>query len=167
MNKNHKSDHVGIASLAQYRVDGQSLGDKQISIMFRLVSVRLMNLLGQKVESYGLSNNGYIALMTLHGSPAQLLNPSGLSALIGESRGNMTRICDELIKKDLITRVPSPQDRRRINLSLSEKGMALVTELSPLLSAHNQRIYQGFSREEKASAIAFMSKLTDRLDEMM
>ena len=167
MNKKLEAGPVGVATLAQFRIDGQPLGDKQISIMFRLVTSRLMHMLGQKVEPYGLSNNGYIALMTLHGSPEQQLNPSELSALIGESRGNMTRICDELTRKDLLIRVANPEDRRRVNLSLSEKGKALIEEISPQLSDYNKLMYQVFSKEEKEATIAFMSKLCDRLDEII
>lgn len=166
MNYKFVSDTVNGASLAQFRIDGKPLGDKQISILFRLVSARLMSMLAARVESYGLNHNSYIAMMTLYGSPEQQLNPSELSALIGETRGNMTRICDELTEKGLLVRVPSPEDRRRVNLSLSDKGKALIVELAPKLNAHNQLIYEAFSKEEKDAAIAFMTKLCNRLDDI-
>lgn len=161
------TESVIAATRAHQRFSNEPLGDKLLSLMFRVTSVKLMHQLSRQVEPYGLSSNGYIALMMLSGSPDLQLNPSELSARIGETRGNMTRICDELVAKGLINRIPDPKDRRRVNLSLSEQGQSLIAEIIPVLTEHNQAIYQVFSTEEKQQMLNLMNRLGERLDELL
>ena len=64
----------------------------------------------------------------------------------------MSRISDALVSRDLITRVSSVQDRRRMVLRITEQGEALVRQLLPLLHAPLKEIFSDFSEAELAAA---------------
>jgi MarR family transcriptional repressor of emrRAB len=91
-------------------------------------------------------------MMALYSRPENLANPSELSDATGETRGNMTRICDELVDKGWMRRVPNGEDRRRIDLSLTDTGMALLDEIAPRLRQNADDFYKRtFSKTEKAA----------------
>lgn len=45
------------------------------------------------------------------------------------SRGNITRLVDRMIAEGLVDRRPSPEDRRIIQVGLTDKGRALFAEM--------------------------------------
>ena len=97
-------------------------------VLVRLVktlSAQLGHHLGQKVRPHGINEVGFRTLTMLYAQLETGINPSDLSDASGETRTNMTRICDELVRKGLIRRRASKEDRRRIVLEMTKKGVAL------------------------------------------
>jgi MarR family transcriptional repressor of emrRAB len=155
------------AARAHQRVSGEPLGDKEIAILLRLSIGKLLQLLSQRLEPYGQSSSGYIGMMMLLGSNKQSLNPSELAAMIGERRANMTRICDELVGHGLVVRRTDPDDRRRVNLSLSDKGLALLETIQPQSKNEIEKIFAIFAPEEKRQLTSMLSRLNHHLDSMI
>jgi len=120
--------------------------------------------LNHLVEPHGLSSVSYITMMTLYSRPENLANPSELSEVTGETRGNMTRICDELVDKAWMRRVPNPEDRRRVDLSLTESGIALLKIVAPQLRQNADDFYKRvFSKTEKATLQQLLTQFSDAL----
>ncbi|MBV8049486.1 MAG: MarR family transcriptional regulator [Paludibacterium sp.] len=155
------------AARAHQLVAGEPLGDKEIAVLLRLSTTKLMHMLSQRLEPYGLNSNSYIGLMMLLGTSRQCLNPSELASMIGETRANMTRICDDLVKRGFIQRLPDPQDRRRVNLSLSDAGRALITALQPQSKIHIERTFEIFDQAEKTQLARLLSRLNRHLDSLL
>jgi len=121
------------------------------------MSERLARLL----EPYELAPLGYMTMMALYGRADNLANPSELSDLTGETRGNMTRICDDLVDKGLMRRVPNAEDRRRVDLSLTDSGMALLNKVAPKLRRNADDFYaRTFSKSEKATLQRLLTQLS-------
>lgn len=83
------------------------------------------------LKPHGLNYATYSALMMLYGSPGESMRVSDLAAATGEKPTNVTRICDELVRRRLILRKPDTRDRRVINLRLSTPGRRLIEALMP------------------------------------
>lgn len=79
----------------------------------------------------------------------------------------MSRISDSLVARDLITRVSSSQDRRRMVLRITENGEALVRRLLPLLHAPLKEIFGDFSDAELQQLIEQLKRLGVKLDQVM
>ncbi|MCW3480238.1 MarR family transcriptional regulator [Neisseriaceae bacterium JH1-16] len=107
----------------------------------------------------GLNVVSFSALIMLYSAPESAVNPSELSQCTGETRTNMTRICNELEQLGLICRTPSPTDRRRVDLALSDKGAAVMDELLPKLRARSGVAFDVLSREEKDTLEGLLKKL--------
>ena len=155
------------AARAHRRVSGESLGDKEIAILLRLGSGKMLQLLSLRLEPYGLSSSGYIGMMMLLGCNKESLNPSELAAMIGERRANMTRICDELVGHGLVVRRTDPDDRRRVNLSLSDQGLQLLATIQPQSKNEIEKVFAIFAPEEKHQLISMLSRLNHHLDSMI
>ena len=71
----------------------------------------------------------------------------------------MSRISDALVNRDLITRVHSATDRRRVLLRVTQRGEDLVRQLLPELVVPLRGILDGFSESERALLILLLKRL--------
>ena len=155
---------MAAAERAHNRATGGGLGDVAIYIQMRACNVMMTERLGRLLEPHDLSSVGYITMMSLYSRPENLANPSELCDITGETRGNMTRICDELVDKGWMRRVPNPEDRRRVDLSLSESGMALLNKVAPQLRQNADDFYRRtFSKTEKATLQQLLTQFSEAL----
>jgi len=99
--------------------------------LIKALSARFGAHLGHKVRPAGLNEVAFRTLMMLYASAGNGVHPSDLSEASGETRTNMTRICDELARKGLLRRRASVDDRRRVVLELTRRGEALIERLLP------------------------------------
>jgi MarR family transcriptional repressor of emrRAB len=150
--RNRSVQSMAAAERAHERATGGGVGDIAIYILMRSCNVMMTERLGRLLEPHGLTSLGYITMMALYSRPENLANPSELSDVTGETRGNMTRICDDLVDKGWMRRVPNPEDRRRVDLSLTESGMALLNSVAPQLRRNADDFYKRtFNKAEKAT----------------
>jgi DNA-binding MarR family transcriptional regulator len=99
--------------------------DAVISASRVLVAVAARSL-ADAAEEVTLSQYRTLVVLASRG-PQNLV---GLAKAVGVAPATATRMCDRLVKKDLIERKAGPDDRRHIQLTLSKKGMALVAEVT-------------------------------------
>ena len=143
---------------------GGGLGDVAIYILMRSCNIMMTERATRLLEPHGLTAMGYITMMSLFSRPENLANPSELSDITGETRGNMTRICDELVDKGLMRRVPNAEDRRRVDLSLTDAGMTLLTTLVPHMRSNADAFYERtFTKAERDSLQRLLTKFSTAL----
>jgi MarR family transcriptional repressor of emrRAB len=162
--RNRSAHSMAAAERAHNRATGGGLGDIAIYILMRTCNVMMTERLGRLLEPFDLAAVGYMTMMALYSRVENLANPSELSDVTGETRGNMTRICDELVDKGWMQRVPNPEDRRRVDLSLTDAGMALLNKVAPQLRQNADDFYKRtFNKTEKATLQQLLMKFSDAL----
>ncbi len=145
-------------------VTGGPLGTVQINLLIKYNGWLLNEFLGKTLQAFDLSSIGYITMHLINSAPDQIANPSDLTVCIGETRANMTRISDELVERGLLRRVPNEQDRRRVDLSLTDEGHALLKQVVPHARAQGNAIYGVFDDEELAMFEKLLLKLLHSLE---
>ena len=131
-------------------------------VLVRLVktlSAQLGHHLGQKVRPHGINEVGFRTLTMLYAQLETGVNPSELSEASGETRTNMTRICDELVRKGLVRRRASKEDRRRIVLELTKKGVALIEKMLPQVWTGVGHLTSTLSAAEKNTLERLLKRL--------
>lgn len=68
------------------------------------------------------------------------LRLADLADALTVDRSTATRMCDRLVRKELVTRERGREDRRVVRVSLTEAGMELVAEVSRRRHAEIRRI---------------------------
>lgn len=68
--------------------------------------------------------------------------------LAGIEPGPMSRILDRLEAKDIVCRVRDAKDRRQVNVTLTEKGIALYPRIHAGLHKVYGHLLDGFSEQE-------------------
>jgi MarR family transcriptional repressor of emrRAB len=132
-----------------------------------LLSHDLTSMLAHHIRPFGLGEGEFRVLMTLFSQPDGSANPTELCARATQSPANMSRICDALVDRELITRVASVADRRKMVLRISPKGEQLVRDLLPSLFAALRRVFERFSVEEQRSMAVQLKRLATCLEEAM
>ena len=119
----------------------------------------------QRLRPFGLVEAEFRVLTTLFSQPDGVAHPSDLCARADQSPANMSRISDALVSRDLITRVLSVQDRRRIVLRITEQGEDLVRQLLPKLFVSLRGMLAEFSEAEQRLLISQLKRLHANLEE--
>lgn len=121
--------------------------------------------LEQRIRPFGLAEAEFRVLTTLFSQPEGVAHPGDLCSRAAQSPANMSRICDALVGRDLITRVLSAHDRRRMVLRITEQGEELVRQLLPKMFASLRGMLAQFSEAEQTHLIAQLRRLHGNLSE--
>jgi len=85
------------------------------------------------VEPFGITVGDYLVLSTVRRSPGGRNAPTQLCRVLGRTTGGMTLTLDRLASHGLLTRLPDPDDRRRVIVALSAEGRRLATRVNAAL----------------------------------
>jgi MarR family 2-MHQ and catechol resistance regulon transcriptional repressor len=80
-------------------------------------------------KSFGISPQQYNILKILNGA-GEALKVQTIKERMIERAPNATRLMDKLCAKNLIERIPCPEDRRVVHIKITEQGKTLVLEIS-------------------------------------
>jgi MarR family transcriptional repressor of emrRAB len=149
---------------AHQLVTGQTLGDIKINLLIKHNPWLLSERMNQELKQYELSCTAYATLMMLYSTEGHTANPSDMCLCTGETRANMTRICDELVALNAVTRVDNPDDRRRVDLSLTSKGIELLKSVAPNIHTRMTNAYSTLDAEEKSTLEKLLLKLMKALE---
>lgn len=136
-----------------------------------LVRTRLMlhtlRAFDSRLDAYfaaqGLSTAGWMTLMMLRYAPEGELNPSWLSESLNQTRTAMTRLADELVERQWVSRRPATDDRRRIALTLTARGRALIERLQPRVWQTYGDLLGGLDEAEQQQFDRLLRKLLAHL----
>ena len=136
------------------------------------VLVRLIKHLHKRVHDdanaalkpFGLNHPQYNLLMMLYGTEGAGLSASELAQSSGEKAANVTRLTNELCEKGLIERAASEDDRRKLILSLTPAGIALIERFLPSICALLDEQTEGLTAREQAELERLLKKFLDGFD---
>jgi len=124
----------------------------------------LSQLMEHHIRPYGLGEGEFRVLTALFSQPENTAHPTDLCARSSQSPANMSRICDALVTRDLITRDLSAQDRRKMVLRTTPKGDQLVRDLLPTMFAGLREVFGDVSADDQRSLIGQLRRLSSRID---
>src|SRR5271170_1827111 len=119
----------------------------------------------QQIRPFGLAEAEFRVLTTLFSQPEGVAHPGDLCARAGQSPANMSRISDALVSRNLITRVLSAQDRRRMVLRITEEGEELVRRLLPTMFVSLRGMLAEFTEAEQRQLISQLKRMYVNLEE--
>ena len=78
----------------------------------------------------------------------------------------MTRIADALVKRGLITRGPSAEDRRRVVMRITATGRRFVQKMLPSMFPSLKLIFAGFSDADRNHFSRLLRKLAHNVSQL-
>ncbi|MEH0834302.1 transcriptional repressor MprA [Pectobacterium cacticida] len=134
--------------------------------LFMHVQSKILEHRNRMLKDQGINETLFMALLTLESQESYSIQPSELSAALGSSRTNATRIADDLEKRGWIERRESSSDRRCLHLHLTAEGKAFLDQLIPPQHNHLHVLCSSLEPNEQKQFETLMRKLLVRLDEM-
>lgn len=141
----------GLYQRDQYRLS-ESLG----YLMKRTVSM-ITTALDQELARYDLTYQQFSILMIL--SECNCTTAADLARETCGDTGAITRMLDRLEAKGIVRRVRSIDDRRVINIELTESGKLFVEKLPVVPINVMNRHLQGFNRDELEAMKSYLRRL--------
>lgn len=100
------------------------------------------------LKPYDLSGEQYNVLRILRGQKGNPANMCVIQERMIAKNSNTTRLIDKLLLKDFVTREVCPDNRRKIEVLITEKGLAVLTELDPKVKEYEQNFADNLTKEE-------------------
>ncbi len=135
---------------------------------------RLMLMLGSTIERelefnlkpHKLNHSEFLTLMILYSRPDGSSTPGELCEYATQGATNMTRIANTLVKRGLITRRASREDRRRVLIRITLAGRRFVQKMLPPMFPQLGAMFAGFSDTDQRQFDRLLRKLTGNLDQL-
>lgn len=141
----------------RYEADAAQLAALDAYIKLQRASETVSGHIHGQIASYGLTTSQFAALEALYHLGPMCLKDLGQKIL--KSGGNMTLVVDNLEKMGLVERRRSEQDRRQVEVHLTEAGLQRVGEVFPRHVEAICRIMGVLTPEEQAQLAALTRKL--------
>ncbi len=100
------------------------------------------------LKPYDLSGEQYNVLRILRGQKGCPANMCVIQERMLAKTSNTTRLVDKLLLKELVTREVCTDNRRKIEVTITQKGLAVLAELDPKVDAHEQFFTKNLESEE-------------------
>lgn len=127
-----------------------------IGSLIARVRVKLFEALDEELAPFDITAAQYVILVNLANG---VDSASGLCKGVSYDPGAMTRMIDRLERKGFVRRVRSPEDRRVVNLALTEEGKAVYPKLVARAAAATNRRLRGFTKAEAQQLETFLQRM--------
>jgi DNA-binding MarR family transcriptional regulator len=107
-------------------------GEQEVLLGLLIASARIVEPWEKFLKAHaGLTNNQYNVLRILRGSHPTRLACSDISDRMIARDPDITRLVDRLSRRGLVARVRGRQDRRVVEVAITEKGREVLKSLDP------------------------------------
>jgi DNA-binding MarR family transcriptional regulator len=110
------------------------------------------NVIGDKfheiLKPYDISKEQYNVLRILRGQKGSPANMCIIQERMLSKNSNTTRLIDKLLLKDYVTREVCPDNRRKIEVLITQKGIDILAELDPIVLEHEKLFAKNLTKQE-------------------
>jgi len=110
------------------------------------------------LKPHDLSSEQYNVLRILRGQKGCPANMCVIQERMIAKNSNTTRLIDKLLLKDLVTREVCPENRRKIEVKITEKGLELLQELDPKVIDHERLFASNLTETELLQLNSLLEK---------
>ena len=111
------------------------------------------NVIGESfneiVKAHDLSPEQYNVLRILRGQKGKPANMCVIQERMIAKTSNTTRLVDKLLLKELVTREVCPDNRRKMEVTITQKGLDLLKLLDPEVDNHEDKFCNNLTEKEQ------------------
>lgn len=108
----------------------------------------LSETFNEVLKPHDLSTEQFNVLRILRGQKGKPANMGLIQERMISKTSNTTRLVDKLLLKGLVTREVCPQNRRKMDITITEKGIAVLAQLDPEVDNHEQAYANNLTEDE-------------------
>lgn len=110
------------------------------------------------IKDEGLTSQQFNVLRILRGQKGNPIGVNEITSRMLDKMSNTSRLIDKLEKKEFVMRVQCPNDRRAVRITITSKGLDVLTSLDPKLQKAQSELNSLNSQE--------IDQLNDLLDKL-
>lgn len=131
---------------------------KRTIIHLSLVQNKVSEQIALTLKPFEISVQQFNVLRILRGQKGKPANLSTINERMVTKMSNTTRLVDKLISKQYVNRTVCKHNRRKVEISITDKGMAFLNEIDGMLFEKEEEILSEFSNSE----LIQLNKLLDK-----
>lgn len=143
----------------QIKTSGQLPTSKRLLISLLYTANLINDQIGEELKPFDISIPQFNVLRILRGQKGKPANLNTIQNRMVSRMSNTTRLVDKLILKELVERVICEENRRKVEISITQKGMNLLTKIDPVVDGAEKAITGNLKPEE-------MEKMTELLQQL-
>jgi len=133
--------------------------DSLLGYAVRRAQIRLYEDFIPSLAPWGITPPRFSAMVIVSRNPG--LKLTQLARIMGIARSGSVSLVDALEALGYIQRLPMPGDRRAFGLALTAKGEADLVAISAAVQAHDDRMAQALTPEERTVLRSLLSRLSE------
>lgn len=132
------------------RIKTKPIHDPHVRAMLNIMvtGAWLQGRMNMLLKPFGLSEPQYNVLRILRGQEGRPMNLYEIGDRMVHPTSNVSRIIDKLLEKGWAVRNTCSGNRRRVDISITESGLALLDTVQPELDAQGQDFATRISAQE-------------------
>lgn len=141
-----------------FKLDDIINGDQfTLGLLIHMLNQHKDRLLAKHLHQLDITPQQFKVLLLLYRDRVHVCKTISQDLFI--DAGSITRMVDRLEKKDLLHRVRDKQDRRRVQLVLTDQEIKLCKQFPPLIVDTLNEMTQGLSQEEVQQLESLIHKI--------
>lgn len=164
---NNLKDIFSYKAFARFEIEGnldeQELSKLESLILLMQYSAEIRQGMRSNFMDTGLSQNKYYILLLLNEKNDELLTPSQIADFISVSRGTISDLIDSLEKEGLLERIMCKNDRRKIQVIITDKGRSRIEGIVPKYYRLTSELMSCLSCEEVNALVNITKKLRENM----
>ena len=125
------------------------------------------NVIGEEfseiLKPYDLSSEQYNVMRILRGQKGCPANMCIIQERMLAKNSNTTRLIDKLLLKNFVTREVCSDNRRKIEVLITQKGLDILAELDPKVTKHEQLFAENLTQKELEQLNTLLEKYRNKL----
>lgn len=117
-------------------------------IHLMLINNHINDLMAQALKPFDVSLQQFNVMRILRGQKGKPANLSTLNERMVSRMSNTTRLVDKLIAKGLVQRNTCPENRRKVEIRLTEKGLDSLKDMDSAVEIAENELMGSFSSEQ-------------------
>jgi DNA-binding MarR family transcriptional regulator len=111
------------------------------------------------LKPFGISIQQFNVLRILRGQKGVAANLFTVQEKMVNKMSNTTRIIDKLIDKSFVERFICKENRRKIELFITEEGLNFLKKVDPVIDQTEEKMTNHLSEKEKQEMLILLNKL--------
>ena len=117
-------------------------------IHLTLINNKIGDELGNALKPFGVSLQQFNVLRILRGQQGKPANMTTLNDRMVRKMSNTTRLVDKLLAKGYVDRVVCESNRRKVEITITNKGMEVLAEMDKAVTTAEAGLVSQLSEEE-------------------
>ncbi len=134
----------------------QSLGH-----LFHIINLNMRKKLEKDIKDFGFTSSHQFGVLLLLSKNS--LSQKEISDLTLADEPSTTRMLDRMIKKEIIDKKRSNEDKRKQVVNITNKGSKLLNNILPIVGKHNKDVEDLISEDELTQLYHILNKINSQM----
>lgn len=132
---------------------------RRVLISLLYTANQVNDQMGEALKAFDISVPQFNVLRILRGQKGNPANLSTIQERMVSKMSNTTRLVDKLISKDYVERVICEKNRRKVEITITKKGLQFLEQIDPIVDKTEKTITDNLNSEEVEQLTDLLQKL--------